>query len=138
LSFNIVNLTCDPPAQKAGKPFTLTVQLEKEQHDDVTVLLEKQRIVLIGGQTPELRPTGPDYFVTGFDPLPIKVTAASRTGTSDPIEVKKIPSPDTGDPKIAFPERLLFTAFNDAPAQMRGFFVVVVPILAPDGPTPTQ
>jgi len=130
--FKIVNLTCDPPSPKAGSPFRLTIQLDQDvQGNAIKVSLEKQRIVLSIGGAPELRPTGPDYFEAHFDPNPITVKAGSRTGTSDPIEVKKMPSAESGEPPIAFPERLLFTAFDTGTVLSTGFCVLVVPILAP-------
>jgi hypothetical protein len=135
--FQIVNLTCDPPAPKAGDAFTLTVQITATQNSDVKVTLEKQRIVSNSG-TPELRPTGPNYFASGFDPLPITVMAGSATGASQPIKVRKDASADTGDPPVIFPEHALFTAFDDRTSMhgtsMHGFFPLIVPILKPGTP----
>ena len=66
MSFRITNFTSNPPSQKAGKAFTLTVYIDPVQNVDVMVTLEKQRLVS-NGTTPELRPTGADYFVSSFE-----------------------------------------------------------------------
>jgi hypothetical protein len=106
MQFNIVKLSSDPPQPKAGQSFRLTAELDQKAAADLSITLEKQRIVESAGGAPELRPTGPKYF--DLDPKPIKVLAGSNRGTSEPIQVKKNPSAQQRERPIVFPEQLLF------------------------------
>ena len=127
MSFRVKNLSCDPPENHTTEPFRLRVELEQNTSTEVTVSLEKQRLVRnIGGQ-PELRPTGPSYFK--LDPQPIIVAAGTNKGLSEPISVRNDATAEPGEPPVHFPEQLLFTAFGDPADRFRS---VVVPILQPD------
>jgi hypothetical protein len=47
-----------------------------------------------------------------LNPSPITVNAGSQRGTSDDIKVKTNPTAESGEQDIAFPEQLVFSAFD--------------------------
>jgi hypothetical protein len=126
MSFRILSLSCDPAQPRAGESFRLAVELDVDVRSDSEVLLEKQRIVKNTGGALELRPTGPDYFKD--NPQPVKVSAGTNRGVSEPITVKTNATAQAGEPAVRFPEQLLFTAFGDPPDR---FGSEVVAILRP-------
>lgn len=125
----IVALSCDPPEPKAGQPFKLTVEMNEHTNIDVLITMEKQRVVRSFGGQPEVRPTGGKYF--SIDPPPIEIKTATKAGTSDFIEVRIDAKGLDGDPPVAFPEQLLFTAYSPAssPISSTGFLSALVRIL---------
>ena len=131
MRFKVVNLTCDSDEARAGEPFRLTVTLQEKAPADLTVALEKQRIVLSKGGQPELRPTGDHYF--DLDPQPVRVKAGSKRGKSEPIQVRKDAKAGTGESPVVFPEQTLFTAFgkDEPPIAGPGFRSVRVLVAGP-------
>jgi hypothetical protein len=129
--YRVTSLSCSVAPVKAGQPFKLVVALDSVvQGQDAVVVLEKQREVLALGGFPELRPTGSNYF--DLNPRPITVNAGSQQGTSGDIMVKTHPTPPQGDPAIAFPEQLVFTAFDVGTDPTKAKFrSVLVSISAP-------
>lgn len=125
LTIDNARLSCDPPQPLTGTPFTITVNLDSASSSDISLSLEKQRIVSSSGGL-ELRPTGPNYFE--LNPQPIDIKAGAKSGTSKPIAVKPNASAEPGEPRVHFPERLLFSAFVGLPS--RGFACTIVPVLA--------
>jgi hypothetical protein len=108
-------VSCDPPSPKAGYPFTLTVTLHSAEAKAVLVKLEKQRLVPGGGAF-QTAPTGSNYFVSGFDPKPIQISAGATQGTSDPIKVRTDAESDDQPPvRVKFPDYVIFTAYTDSP-----------------------
>jgi len=120
-------ISCDLPQPLAGLPFTLTIMLDSISPTDIVVSLEKQRIVA-NARNLELRPTGTQYFER--DPKPVKIAAGVRTGTSDPIAVRRNAVAEPGDPAVHFPERLLFSAFVRTISSGFACTVVSVSLLA--------
>jgi len=124
MSLDNADLSSNPPEPMAGQLFTLTIRLDSASPADITVSLEKQRIVAKGGG-PQLFPTGTNYFQ--LNPQPITIIAGTTSGTSSPIEVKSHPSAEPGDPPVRSPERLLFSAFiPNKPSD--GFCCTIVPV----------
>lgn len=113
MATQITNVSCDPPSPKAGKPFTLTVTLSSAAAD-VTVSIEKQRLVPGGGAFQTATIVGP-YFAPTFEPKPILIRAGNATGTSDPIEVSRNAAVGDKPPfaPVVFPDHVLFTAYTD-------------------------
>ena len=118
VSFTHLSANPDP---SAGQQFTLKVKLDhpvEQQDTKVVINLEKQRILMGIGGAPELRPTGTDYFEqqnTGgsieSDLGPIVIQAGKDEGATGPIVVRKDAKANGNDPRVEFPEQLLFTAF---------------------------
>ena len=125
----VVGLSSDPPEPLVGASFNLIVELLPRPTTDVTVFLEKQRILASGGGEPALFPTGTTYFQ--LDPQPILVPAGASTGRSEPISTRKNPIAPAGDPPVRLPEQLLFTATSDPQVFSHGR-CIVVPILGID------
>lgn len=127
---NFVNLYCDPPQPKAGQGMRLTVELDQDVPVEEVVFLEKQRIVDSGGGFPELRPIAVDKYFELPVSLEIRIKPGAKTGTSDPITVRKDAKSGDGERPVIFPEQLLFTAYITALSE--GFRSVLVRILPPD------
>lgn len=123
MTVQIYSLSCDPSRPEAGQSFRLTVELETAADASIIISLEKQRILAANG-TPELRPTGPDYFQIG--PKPIAIKMGEKSGMSEPIIVKVNAKAESGEPPVAFPENLLFSAFAGQPTKR--FACTVVPV----------
>lgn len=132
--YHVSSFSCNTGPVTAGQPFKLTVVLDRVvEGQDVTVYLEKQRLVLAGGGFPELRPTGSTYFE--LNPRPIVVKVGSQQGTSDDIKVKTNASVGGNEPPVVFPEQLVFSAFDVGTGPVPGTFrSEIVPISAA-GPT---
>jgi hypothetical protein len=105
----VANIFCYPEQPQAGEIFRLLVTLNDAAGADVTVLLEKQRLVASNGGFPELRPTGSKYF--DKPPQPIKVSKGEKIGFSEPIVVKKNAQAEIGEPPVRFPEQVLFSGY---------------------------
>jgi hypothetical protein len=128
MPIEIVTTSCDPTNPIAGETFVLNIELNSPAPKDLTVVLEKQRVVGNVGGTPELRPTGPNYF--DLFPGPIKLSAGSKTGTSGPISVRRDAAAESGDPPVRFPEQILFSASSKQLSN--GFTSVVVRVSLPE------
>jgi hypothetical protein len=130
MPYKVIDLTCESNHQNAGKPFFLTVKLDRPvQESEVRVSLEQQRLILSDGGFPELRPTGGDYF--DLNPKFVTVKSGSQSGTSSPVQVKKNPKGGEGDPPVAFPEQLVFSAIDfGVPQAAKAFRSVLVLIEA--------
>jgi len=124
----IATISCDPTNPVPEEPFVLKIELISPAAKDITVVLEKQRIVGDAGRTPELRPTGPTYF--DLFPGPIDVSVGSKTGISGPISVRRDATAESGDPPVRFPEQILFSASSLELSE--GFTSVVVRISLPE------
>jgi hypothetical protein len=122
-ALELVRLVSDPANPIAGSPFVLVVELKEAQPADVTVLVQKQRLVQGSGGESFLTPTGSTYFV--LDPLPISVAAGSTTGHSKQIEVRTNATAPPGDAPVRFPELLLFRAGLERQPFSEGRWLVV-------------
>ncbi len=128
MPIEIATVLADPEDPLAGEGFVLNIALNSPASKDLTIVLEKQRLVNNEGGTPELRPTGPSYF--DLFPGPIQLPAGSKTGTSGPISVRRDATAESGDPPVQFPEQILFTASSRQLS--KGFRSVVVRVSLPE------
>jgi hypothetical protein len=124
MTAHVANLSCAPLRPEAGQGFRLTAELEAVATVEVTISLEKQRILANAGGFLELRPTGPKYFQIA--PQPITVKAGQKSGTSEAIVVRTDAMAEPGEAPVAFPENLLFSAFVGQLS--RRFACTVVPV----------
>jgi hypothetical protein len=131
LEYAVVNLTCDRKQPKAGTPFKMTVELDRYvEGTDVSVALEKQRIITEGGGNPGLRGIAKGYFE--IVPKPIIVKVGERSGTSESIEVK-IDAIDEHERPIIFPEQLLLSAQGSEEVPRTPKYRSLVVVISPPG-----
>jgi|1185.fasta_scaffold681724_2 hypothetical protein len=102
-------LSSIPSQVVAGDKFQLVVELDAAASEDVTVSVEKQRLVAAPGGYLELKAIQPGYFDT--PPKPIVVKKDSRYAFSDYIVVSSNATDGEDGPRIEFPDSLLFSAF---------------------------
>ncbi|HEY3897960.1 MAG TPA: hypothetical protein VGM54_05060 [Chthoniobacter sp.] len=101
----------DPPSPKAGQQFQVKVRLNQPVAAGsipLTVLFEKQRLKDSGSGFLELRPTGPNYFEVG--PQPIEIQPIQDQGTLSLVVQKDAKDGDDGTP-IVFPDNLAITCY---------------------------
>lgn len=134
MEYSVVRITCDPDQPRSGARFYLRVELDRPAEKvDVTVRIEKQRIVQDLGGQPRLDGIGPGFFE--LVPGPVVVKVGERIGVSDPIEVKvDATALENGrNVEVHFPDQLLLSAANNAPlSESTGpYRSLVVIVLAP-------
>lgn len=113
----IVTLRAEPSHPHAGEKFKLVVTLERAADTALQVTFEKHRILIDTSGGHELCPIQPGYFADG-SLTPIEIEKGAKEGSTEVTVFKdaenpRCPPPTTGreSEPIAFPDRLIFTAF---------------------------
>jgi len=112
----LVSLKAEPPHPHAGEKFKLVVTLVEGVADTaLQVTFEKHRIAVDTSGGHDLCTIQPGYFADG-SLTPIEIEMGQKEGYTEVTVLKKAMNPkcpsDMNESKpIAFPDRLIFTAF---------------------------